>query len=225
VTPDARIAGAVAALHQQYTGAFAGVPQLYNGPEYVDYTRWFVTRTGHQYFPSADKEVGNVRYNGHLYRGLPLRYDVVRDQLVTQHPTSPLTLALVSERVQEFSLGPYLFVRLPADSAGTSDMTAGFYQVLADGHAQVLAKRLKRMQTQTVNRNVNAQFYPKDKLYIKKAGLYYPVDSKGSVRRLFADREKEVQRYLKEQKLKFNKTQLEASVVLLTTYYNSLPPR
>ncbi len=49
---DARLVAAVVAAQQQYTAAFVGPPQLYNGPEYVDYAKRYHAQIGHQFFSS-----------------------------------------------------------------------------------------------------------------------------------------------------------------------------
>lgn len=222
--PDPRLAASIAAVQQPYTDTFVGISQLYNGPEYVDYKRWYYAHTGHQFFLSADKQSGSVHYNNYLFPNVQLTYDVVRDQLVLPQPTSPLTLSLINERVRGFTIGGHRFVRLVADSAAAKVIRTGYYEVLVDSsRAQVLAKRAKRMQEQIKERNVVVKFIGTDKLFIRKGGAYYAAGKKAAVLRVFADRGKEMQRFAQERQLSFKKDQLEATVVLLARYYNGLP--
>ena len=223
--PDGLVSVATEAAQKRYNDSFVGHPQLYNGPEYVDYTQRFHARTGHQFFLTPEKQPGSVYYNDHYFPNLRLAYDVVRDQVVLPQPTSPLTLRLINEQVRAFSLAGHRFIRLVADSSGGGVIRTGYYEVLVDNRVQVLAKRAKRMQ-EHVNQNfVDVEFTPTDKLFIKKAGVYYPISRKGAVVRLFADRSKEVQQFLQEQKLNFNGAQFDASVAQLALYYGSLPPQ
>ena len=62
-----------------------------------------------------------------------------------------------------------------------------------------------------------------NRLYLQRAGRYYAVRSKGVALRLFADRGKEMQQYLKAHRLRFNSPNRESSVVELARYYNGLP--
>jgi hypothetical protein len=222
---DAELAASVEALQQQYARTFVGHPQLINGPEYGDYTLQYHQRLGHQFFLAPAMQPGTVHYNGHYFNNLRLSYDVVFDQVVLRQPTSPLTLRLINEKVRSFSIGDHRFVRLIADSSAGDVIRTGYYEVLAEGRAQVLAKRAKRMAPQVTGRFIDVEFTPVDRLLLQKGGTYYAIGKKGAVLRLLADRSKEVQRYVQDQKLRFNKRRFEASVVQLARYYNSLPPQ
>ena len=223
--PEAGVAMAVGTARQQYTRSFAGLPQLFNGPEYVDYAKNYRERTGFQFFMWPEKQLGSVDYNGYTFPDVRLAYDAVLDQVVMSPPNSPLALRLIDERVRAFTLADHRFVRLVADSASRNVISTGYYEVLLDSTVQVVAKRAKHLQEHIVQQYVAVEFVTTDKLLLKKAGRYYPVSSKSSVLHLLADRNKEMQKYLQEHKLKFNKTQREPSIVQLAAYYSSLPPR
>lgn len=217
-------APAAAWAQQQYNQALRVHPQLYSGPEYLDYARRYSTRVGHQFFLSPEKQPGSVLYNHHHFEGLQLAYDIVLDQLVLQHATSPLSLRLINENVESFTLAGHRFIRLVPDSAAAGTLSTGYYEVLVEGPVQLLARRVKQMQKKLNQDKAYTQFFSMDKLFIRKAGVYYPVSKKSSVTRLFADRSKEVQRYVQEHKLRFRKARREADIVELTRYYGSLGP-
>jgi hypothetical protein len=220
--PDAALVSAVAAAEQQYAAAFALPSQLYNGPEYIDYAKPYHARTGHQFFGEPTRLPGEVLYNGHYFPNLLLAYDVVRDQVVLSPPRSPLSLRLVNENVRAFSLNDHHFVRLVADSANRRVIRTGYYEVLLDTSVQVLARRSKRMQEQIAQRSIDVEFVTQDELFIKKAGSYYPIGRKSAALRVFADRGKEMQAYVKTEKLSFKKAHIEDSVAQLASYYSSL---
>lgn len=221
--PPVDVTATVAAAQQQYSAAFVGHPELYSGPEYLDYAKAYHARTGHQYFLSSEKQPGSVVYNQHTFSNIVLSYDVVLDQVVVSPPQSPLTLRLINEKVMGFTIGSHRFTRLVADSASRSVVRTGYYEVLLDSTVQVLARRSKRKQERINQPFIDVEFTPFDKLFIQKAGRYYPVASKSSAMHLFADHSKQMQKYLQEHKLRFNKEQREASIVQLATYYSSLP--
>lgn len=223
--PEANLSASVAAAQKRYSDSFLGSPQLYNGPEYVDYALRYHARIGHQFFLTPEKQPGSVQYNNQRFGNLRLTYDVVLDQVVLPHPTSPLSLRLINEWVGGFSINGHRFVRLVADSASGKVLRTGYYEVLVDSTVQVLAKRAKRQQEQIVDRRVDVEFIPADRLFIKKGGVYHPVGTKAAVVRLLADRGQEVQRYIQEHNLQFNKTQREAATVELVRYYCSLRPQ
>ncbi|MDO3416241.1 hypothetical protein Q3A66_14315 [Hymenobacter sp. BT770] len=217
------LASAINAAQQQYTASFAGLPQLYNGPEYVDYAKRYQPRTGHQFFLWPDKQSGSVYYNGQAFGNLQLAYDVVLDQVVLSQPTSPLLLRLIPEKLEYFTLNNHRFRRLVADSASSRVIRTGFYEVLVDSSVQVLAKRAKRLQERIVTPNIAVEFTATDRLFMQKGGSYYAIKRKSNALRLFADKNKEMQKFIQQNKQTLNKLPLEASIVQLTRYYCSLP--
>ena len=219
--PEARLPAAAQALRQQYAAASVNYPYLYNGPEYADYTRKYHTRAGHQYYLSPDVLDGAVNYNNRKFASVRLQYDIVRDQVVLSQPGNPLKLRFLDEKVRTFSVDGHRFVRLVADSAGV--IGTGYYELLADGAAQMLAKRSKTMYEHLNKPYVDVSFTEASRLYLYKAGRYHMVRSKGTAMRLFADHSKEMQTYLKEHRLRFNQASRENSLAELTRYYNELP--
>lgn len=223
--PDALTAAAVTAAQKQYNDSYVGHPLLFNGPEYIDYSKRYHASIGHQFFQVPERRPGSVYYNDHYFQNLRLTYDVVLDQVVLPQPTSPLTLRLINEQVRYFVIDGHRFIRLVDDSIAGGTIRTGYYEVLVDNRVQVLAKRAKRLQEQINQRAIDAEFVQTDRFFVKKDDVYHPISSKGSVVRLFEDRSKEVQHFLQTHKLSFGKAQFEASVVELALYYCSLPPQ
>ena len=224
-SPAMVLSASTAAAHKEYTEAFKTNSQLFSGPEYVDYALHYHVREGHQYFLTPENKPGSAHYNNFFFNDLQLKYDVVLDQVVLHQPGSPLMLRLIDEHMASFVLGGHHFARLVADSASTSVIRTGYYEVLLDSTVQVLARRTKRLQEHIVQPNINVEFTQTDNLFIRKAGQYYAVASKSSVTRLFADRSQELQQFIQARGLKFRKASREADIVQLMAYYCSLPPR
>ncbi|MBO0358297.1 hypothetical protein J0X19_10110 [Hymenobacter sp. BT186] len=219
------VSASVAVLEKRYAQAFAAHPQLYNGPEYVDYAKRYHARIGHQYFLTDKQQPGSVYYNNHYFSDLLLSYDVVLDQLVIQHVTSPLLLRFIDKDVRSFTIDQHRFLRIETDSTASTAFRTGYYEVLVDSAVQLLAKRAKRRQEKLNQRYVDIEFSSIDRLFLRKNSTYYPVKSKGSLTRLFADHSKEVQKYIQDNKLRFRKASREADIVQLTRYYAGLRPQ
>jgi hypothetical protein len=222
--PEPTLAAATALAKTDYLEAFKSHSQLYSGPEYVDYSQAYHVRDGHQFFLTTEKQPGSVYYNNQLFQNIQLQYDIVLGQVVLQQPGSPLLLKIINENVRSFTMAGHRFTRLVADSASGNAIRTGYYEVLVDSTVQVLAKRSKRLQEHLVQPYINAEFTQTDNLFVGKGGQYYAVASKGAIKRLFADRGKEIQRYIQDQKLTFSKARREADLVQLAAYYCSLPP-
>lgn len=221
--PEAQLPPAAEALRQEYASEPVNYPYLYNGPEYADYTRKYHTLTGNQFFLKPEMLPGTANYNGRDFANLRLQYDLVLDQVVLSQPGNPLKLRFLDDKVHAFSVDGHGFVRLVADSSNSNVIRTGYYELLADGPVQVLAKRSKTMYEHVNRPYVDVSFSESNRLYMQKAGRYYPVRSKGTALRLFADHSGEMQQYLKEHRLRFDKSSRESSLIGLTRYYNSLP--
>ena len=221
--PEARLPTAAEALRQEYATASVNNPYLYSGPEYADYTRKYHIRTGHQFYIQPEMLPGTANYNDREFANLRLQYDIVLDQVVLSQPGNPLTLRFIDEKVRTFSVGGHHFVRLMADSTNADIIRTGYYELLADGSVQVLAKRSKTLYEHLNKPYIDVSFVEANRLFMYKAGRYYSVRSKSAALHLFAEHSKEMQQYLKEHHLRFNKASRENSVVELARYYNGLP--
>ncbi len=215
---SALVQQSVAQAYARYRTDMDVHSHLYNGSEYVDYDNYI---DGHQYFQSDEWEEGTIHYDGTLYRQVPLLYDVRLDQLVTENLAGPLRIRLVSEKVRYFNLLGHTFVRIVADSTQQGGVRTGFYDQLYEGNVQVLARRTKLIHEQITSGRVEREFFSRDRYFIRKAGQFYPVKRKGSVLGVFNDRKKELQRFLREQKIRY-KQDPESAMVQLARQYDAL---
>ncbi|WBA41422.1 hypothetical protein [Hymenobacter canadensis] len=220
--PEDASALSIRVLENENTSHFKAHPNLYNGPEYIDYSRKYFLKTGHQFFISDSPQRGTVFYNGRHFPDVNLWYDLVLDQVVLLHPSTSYTPRLVDEHVQSFLIDGRRFLRLVADSATGKAIQTGYYQVLIDSNIQVVAKRVKLISERLEQGNKNADFYSKDRYFLRKNNLYYPIDSKASIVKHMADHEKEIQKFIKANRLGFSKKTRELDIIELADYYNSL---
>ncbi|SHI35089.1 hypothetical protein SAMN02745146_0616 [Hymenobacter daecheongensis DSM 21074] len=218
--PDAAATSLV--LSAQYSTAFGAHPSLYNGPEYVDYTKRYYKSIGHQFFLTSEKSEGSIYYNNHLFNNLKFTYDIAMDQVVLQQTTNPLTLRLVNEHVRSFTLAGRPFIRVVADSASSRALNTGYYEVLLDSTVQVLAKRYKRIQEQTSDGQLVINFLQKDAFFVKKGGVYYPANSRSAIIHLYNDHGKEIQKYIRANHLKFKTATYASDIIATTRYYLKL---
>ena len=222
LSPEARLPAAAEALQKEYAASAIVQPIIYNGPEYADYIRKYHTRTGHPYFLQPELQPGTANYNNRDFGGLQIQYDLVLDRVVLAQPNNPLRMRLLDEKVGSFSVGSHRFVRLVADSASADIIRTGYYELLADGPVQVLAKRSKTLYEHLNQPYIDVSFVETNRLYMQKAGRYHYVRSKGAALRLLADHGQEMQQYLKEHPLRFDKASRENSVAELARHYNDL---
>jgi hypothetical protein len=214
------VAAAVAAATQRYVQQVQPESVLFNGPEYVN--RNLPSTIGHQYFGSADPQPGTITYRGAHFQGVPLNYDLALDQVVLSYPGQVATVQLVPEEITAFSLGSHQFVRLLADSAAKAAPT-GFYEVLLAGPVSLLSRHTKRVERTTIQQNLRLEFRQSDQLFVRTASTVVPVDNLKDILVVLPAHKTEVQRYARQQQLRFSSAQREASFLSALRYYASLP--
>jgi hypothetical protein len=202
-----------------YEAGIGDESHLYNGPQYVNYDKYYVT--GHQFYRTDDPAPASIYYDGASYAQVPMLYDIMLDKIVLEHPSSEFQLSLINEKVKYFTFQNHTFIRLEKDSLANTPIKTGFYDLLHDGKVQFLAKRLKNLQEQATQEGMKGSFEQQNRFYIRKENIYYPVRDKRSVLKILPDKKKELQRHIREQNLKFGKNREEA-ILRLTQYYNTL---
>jgi len=210
---------AVTQLAQAYQDSIGLQSHLYSGAEYADKTKPYME--GHPYFKNKSLELGAVRYDGVVLRDVRLMYDVELDELVLIHPSSGYAMKLVKQLVTGFELGGETFRRLALDSTG-SPSKANFYSVLYDGDVKVLAQRRKVGQERTTPRGFEGEYRVEDRYYLFKDGSYHLISRKGSLLALLRDEKKQLNGFIRENKLKFRKHHKEASFVKVAQHYDTL---
>ncbi|RYU79586.1 hypothetical protein [Hymenobacter persicinus] len=207
-----------------YAASVGTAAHLYNGTEYIDYSRKYSVLNGNQFFEVNEERPATIIYDSFRYPNIPIRYDVLLDQVVIRQPNSPLLVKLISEKISRFTFLGHTFVRLVGSEQVNPAIQTGFYDLLVeDGDkAQVLAKRLRKVQERSTLKGIEAKFAKADRLFLRKDGNYYPVKSKSSVLSVLADKRKELNRYIQEHHSSFSADAREAAVVELVKYYNTL---
>jgi hypothetical protein len=211
-----------AAIQQDYYKDKISLTKLYNGSEYIDYTKLYNFVEGHQFFLSTEKSIGNVTYDNHLFEEIILAYDIARNQVIVQHANNPFTLKLISKNIQNFTIGGHYFKRIEADSSNNASIKTGFYELLSDNSFKVFAQRKKVTHEKIDQRKIILEFTSEDKLYIAKSNTFYEINSKKSLIRALDSKETETKKYIKTNKLKFDIKHRETSVLSTIKYFENL---
>ncbi len=218
---SAAVATAVAAATQHYDKEVRAESLLFNGPEYVNRTT--PGTIGHPFFERAEPQLGTVVYQGARFAAVPLSYDLVLDQVVMTYPNQAVTIVLVPEKLAAFSLGSHQFVRVRADSATQNVLPTGYYEVLQPGPVSLLAHHTKRPQQTTVQQVLQVKLEQVDRLIARTDQAAREVSSLKDLLTLLPAHQADVQRYAREQKLRFGAAQRAASALSALRYYYTLP--
>jgi hypothetical protein len=194
---------------------------IYNGPEYYFYDP---TIKGNAYFLNINGFVsGSVYYDGALYNGVPMLYDLYGDKVVVLLYNHYSKFSLIKERVKSFDYLDHHFLNINTDTiSNTANMKPGFYDELYKGKLQVLVRRSKDIQTNTSGTLGPENYFNLiTKFFLKKNNTYYSVTSQGSLIDILKDRKKELQQYIRANQIKFRKDPDEA-MVKIASYYDHL---
>lgn len=201
---------------QVYETEFKNQSHLYNGSEYRDYQP---LEDEHPFFPTEDWEIGSVMFDGQLYKGVPLIYDIQKDLLITEYIHSGNMMQLVTAKVNSFTLQGHTYIRMIQDNE--TPLETGFYDLLYDGQVKVYARRTKTLQENTQSGRIERRFDYKVRYYIFKDKTYNPVYSKSSVLKIFMDKKQELRQQFGKSRLNY-KMDREKSIVQFAQLYDSL---
>lgn len=198
--------------------------RLYNGMEYFPYDR---SIKGTALFPlnAETWATGEVTYDGLLYKGVPMMYDIYKDKLVVLLYNHFTAFTLLDDRVHDFSFSGHRFVRVNADSIANdkSGISTGFYDQLYNGNkVEVLAKRVKTIQNSTnISATLETYFLENHSYYVRKGNTYYKVGSQGSFLNVMKDKKAVIQKYMKDNNLRF-RSDPEGVMAAVASYYDKL---
>ncbi|WP_137759726.1 hypothetical protein [Pontibacter sp. SGAir0037] len=218
--PDtAFIQVAVSNATEAYKSAVGIHAHLYTGPEYVNHRKQFME--GHQFFETNQLSEGSVLYDGAWYQQVPMFYDVVTDEIILYN--SGFSQKLVSKKVKTFYFLNHKFERFEHDSTGAFPYQSGFYDVLHEGSVQLLAKRVKVANERATSQGMEGDYSIADKYFLEKDGKYQQVKNKRSLYKALQTNKKQLNEYVRANKIKFRKNREEA-MARVVGYYDSLNP-
>lgn len=192
--------------------------RLYNGPLYQPYPRAFTE--GHQYLSHDSLTNGSVSYDGLEYHDIPMRYDIIRDELII-YPPNGFALNLIKQKVDSFLLLNRRFIKLMGNKVpGTVDSIGYYEKLYSSPTIAFLAKRVKTKEETTAVTRMEIVVYPKTFYYILKDGVLHPIRNKKSLMEILEGKKAETQQYIKNNKLRFK--QFEQDVLQTIIYYDQL---
>jgi hypothetical protein len=176
---------------------------------------------GHPFFGDGKMHGGSVWYDGILYEGLQLWYDMVKDQVVITSPFGAYKIYLINSQVGSFTIGSHNFIRMK-DSLNPSAPRVGFYEQLYKGPRITVLKKNKKIIREDLQLQGVRQFIDSSlSYYIKRGDTYYSVGNKKALSRALKDKSKELNKFLRQHKLKVRKD-LENTLLKVSAWYDGL---
>jgi hypothetical protein len=203
---------------QLYYSSIGLQARLYNGPLYTPYDRGFTE--GHQYFGMDTFNLGAVAYDGLEYHNIPMKYDIIRDELIILHHNGVYPVNLIKQKIDSFSFSGHSFLVIRPDSTNSALPETGFYENLYYGNIRLLAKRSKFIQ-ETNAATIEIKVYSRVQYYIVKAGKYHLIRNKNSLMDVLNDKRNAIQAYIKRNHLRLRKD-FENDMISIVSYYDQL---
>ncbi|HLA58309.1 MAG TPA: hypothetical protein VK622_06095 [Puia sp.] len=201
-----------------YFNAISENAHIYTGFEYFTPDR---NIKGSPYYLSDSPWPSDLIYDDSYYKNIPIMYDVVKDEVVTNRLGQNFKISLVTDKLKTFILRKHEFIRVSGDSVNGNSLATGFYDRLYNNKTIVLVKRKARLQETYVYSQINYEYIRQDIYYVIVAGQIVQVDSKSSVLKLFNSKKSEIKAFIRKNKLNF-KSDFERTLVAVSAYYDQL---
>ncbi|MDB5141684.1 MAG: hypothetical protein JWQ66_397 [Mucilaginibacter sp.] len=203
-----------------FNAAIGQQSRLYNGPEYYLYDPII---KGNAYFQDIfEFKPGAVVYDGIAYSNVPMMYDLNKDIVAVLLYNNFSRFALLNQRVQSFDLFNHHFVYITTDSLNTSSaVSTGFYDEVYGGNLQALVKWSKSVQQSSTATTIETYFTSTKSYYLKKGNTYYSISGQSSLLKVLKDKKKELQQYIKANKIKY-KDDPDKAIALIAARYDQL---
>ncbi len=199
-----------------YQKSIGAQSKLYRGLGYEFYD---LQTTSSPYFKDSIAFTnGSVKYDGDVYKDIPLLYDVNKQLLVIYSYDNASKISLFNDYVTEFDARGHHFINYKPDSVNRK-MDAGFYDEIYKGKHQVLARRTKSRQQESLTQRTI--FIPTIDYYIKMGDKYIAINSKGKLLDVLNDKKKEMKKYIKATGIDFSDNK-EQSIILTVAHYDQI---
>jgi len=208
---------ALASSRINYTRQIAFQSRLLNGIKYVEYPAGY---TGNAYYQTGEFQNASLHYDDADFYNVPILYDLYKEEVVVKHPADTSYMSLINNKLDKFSIGNHTFIRIDADSAQTAYKT-GFYELLYNGRSQIVKKYEKDIQEEKSGLTIQNVFNEHTGYYLRKDNKYFPISGKRALLNLLKDRKKDLDTYIKLNKIDFSGNE-EQAIVKVASYYDQL---
>jgi len=189
---------------------------IYSGKEYF-YNNGNLT--GHVFWGDNVFIKGNVGFAGNFYPNLPLKLDLLNEELVTHGSNLSIQIKVTKEKIDSFQIGNTRFIRIIQNN--TYKMLEGFYEILHEGKYNVVCRRVKTIKEIVSADGVEKKVEQKNNYYINDNGEYKEIKSRQMLYDFFKEKKERVLQYAKQENLNYN-TDAETFILLSIKYYEQI---
>ena len=216
-TRDSAYYGSAERIIDLYYTALGEQAPIYNGNEYIEYA--FSLQEGHPFFKYPLFMNGDIYFEGMLFHGVPMLYDLIKDQVVIRDFHNLYKINLPAYKIQQFILSDHVFVRIIRNDF--NEINTGFYEQLYKGKVGLFAKRKKEIIEKRGTQQIDNVVISANTYYVMKKDVYYIFKNERGLLNILRDKKKEIQQYLKKNRIRY-KDDPEKSMIIAVEYYNRL---
>jgi hypothetical protein len=192
--------------------------RLFNGSLYAPIDLTF--QKGTPYFMSEKSSSGTVVYDSIFYPNLAVVYEDYRQILVVIDHA--FQLQLVNEKVSSFTIADHHFEYVFLDSLNRGIPLAGFYEVMYTGRSRLLKHTSKKIrEVLSTSEGLRRYMDEYDDYYMRGRNSYVVVNTKRELYNFMNDHKKEIQRFIRKNKLDF-KNDKDNTLTQVAAYYDQI---
>jgi hypothetical protein len=179
---------------KNYESFIAGQQLYYNGSAYVEPQR---TNEQHSFFLGEDWVFGEIVFDGETFTKIPLLYDIMIDQLITESRNGNMQV-LPREKVKRFLFDGHIFENINNSAVGNSLPRSGYYEVLYGGRTKVICLHQKFTQEKIESHLLDIYFEERNRYFVLKDGAYLPIKSQRSLLKILNDHRSELKTFVRK---------------------------
>jgi hypothetical protein len=218
ISDSATYVQAVNSLTNLYKNHSGENSRLFSAPEYLYTTQ---RATGFPFWYADTMLTGTVYYDNNRYDNVPMQYDIVNQKIVIQTFDKNALLKLTDEKLTYFNIKNHLFVNINAEKNNYENITSGYYEQLYSNDIIIWAKRGKEFKLALKAEDQTGSYRAFDKYYIQQGNIFYPVVEKGDVLRVLKDKKAELNKFIKDNDIKFT-GDIDTALINIAAHYCQL---
>lgn len=202
---------------QSYISEIKNKLIIYSGKEERVYPNYLVN---HPYLDTDEYRIGTLCFDGLIYPDVKMRLNQHQDQLIVLSPDQRYNI-IISDELIDYAIIDSLYIFCNKSGKQNTKLPEGYIVRLYGGKYPVVKKERFLLERTIEDRDIKMSFTKRTRYYICVDGVYHAVGSKGSVLKLFKSNKKQLNQFIKENKLNFRRSP-ELAIVSVVKYVETL---
>jgi hypothetical protein len=178
---------------------------------------------GHPFFHSDKWQTGDIYIYGQVFFDIEMKLDIYKDALILNQDSEHINQAIV---INETSLkGAFFlnrfFINIQTEEADRLQIKEGYYELAYQDKSTILIKHRKTIVREVkFGTELIEEFVNNTKYYAICNGKASLINSKKALINALSKHNKEVKRFIKDNRIKYSKRKLE-EIIKIVRFYDS----